>query len=591
MQTSNISSHFSLIHYGWKNPYPTDADTSKDVLPGRILPGIHYSSFSRSRSAIGGTLEVDIFGANPQVNVGDWVVFKTSATGKFTQDNFKSHGLTRFIGQIYSITPSFFADAEGNVRRTYKLNVREWSHVLYVPVRFDQLALESASEEIPALNSVAGIVTGSTGDKNDLFEKLIQAKLNTFETVEALLEIIGGLSADKTKQTINKLDIYKVSTRMPLIPYTLVEDHVITQDKAKLSGGAQQFDSERPWSTGFMWNILGVQEWDKQDSTGLFESAEDIKKSVKLVTQGRPTTFVSPGIYYKGESFNDLLTKKLGPEGYEFYTDLWYIKDKQGVIKVAPVLVVRDNPYSMRGQGVDDRKFSWTYYDDLPKVSVPLRNIVSITPSQTFLNSKNYIRCEYKSAIISHYPNQAATIINGTQTNIASQNRFGGMEMNPIISDLYNVKGEDKSVQDNAANWLTALSQKLISYYSYDYLFPRASILIKDADFPLSVGFNMEIPLGKDRATLVGHIDSIDYRYHVHSDGRHENQTYVKLSRLCMLGEDGKTLQPLPPQGILDLIKLPDDKNGSQFWTLLKKAGTLAKLGSLVDSLKKKVFS
>jgi hypothetical protein len=92
------------------------------------------------------------------IRVGNWVVYKTSSNGVIV-DPLKQ-GIVRFIGQIYKVDTSYTHDkSAGHRRRAIKISVREWSHLLFCPVRFDPYAVagQSFSSVVQTVDSTAAL--------------------------------------------------------------------------------------------------------------------------------------------------------------------------------------------------------------------------------------------------------------------------------------------------------------------------------------------------------------------------------------------------------------------------------------------------
>lgn len=590
MKTINISSNFALIVYKWKNRYPTQGETAEDHLPGELLSkGVHYIQFSRSKK-IGGNLEIDIFAEPSELNMGDWVVLKTSAKGKFTQENFSTHGTVKFIGQVYSKNTNFFADAEGILRKTIKVSVKEWSHVFYIPVRYDIYALQN--NPITQVEQLVA-ATGNT-NQSDFFNRITQDRFNPFKFASVLLQMIGGLSSNR--DVIHQLpSLYKVSTRLPFVPKGLYEDHIagFKETGQPMFAGTSEFSPNTPWSTGFMWPVIGVQNWSEPglEVASSFVDPKTVWSKLNLnLNSRRPAPLNNPSKYAVGMPFISILESEFDDNGlYEHYTDMWYMKDEEGNTKVAPVFVFRDNPVSMKQLWTKENassyegNFGWTYYDNLPRTTVDIASVQSINMTVNSLSSPNYIRYNFKPGIYLAETAKGFATQHGTAYNLPSQNRIGGIEQDTILKDFSNavelkisknINGKNEEIP-NTAEWFRAVSVKMVNHLSYNYLFPRGTIEIKDDDYPISVGFAVRIPLGENRPTLVGSVESINYRYSVTGEGKQENKTYIELSRICFEDED-KTLYPMPLIATEDLLSIKSDDERLQeyknYWKFLDHA-------------------
>lgn len=593
MKTGNVSHNIALIHYGWRDFFPI----SDELKPRKIINnGLTYVSFSRSKT-VGNALNLTYMGYLPDIYVGDWVVLKTTSEGEFALSEEQSgnsnfylkKGLVRFIGQIFNITSQYNTDADGILRKSYNITIREWSHCLNIPVRY--------SDELSILNQVDTTQVeslkqklGKTSQQRDFvqkfidsnWKKFISSNLSSFEIIENILTMIGIRSQFSTEKEFN---YYLTTSSLPSIPKVIYEDHIY-----KLDG--EKYEELFPFNTGFIYQLIGPQKWEGAD---LLENIFDPKQIENIVDRNaiRPPAFVSPSIYSEGIVFTNIIKKILDTGGeYETYTDILYVNN-QGEIGCKPTLVVRDKPISFRALAsspdnkdytAKDRNFGFTYKDDIPRIEIPLSHVLSMSISYTSQETQNYIQFTPIPKILKEQPNMHDALKNGRYKDAVSQKRFGGQEYVASCSEFLGEVSKnpsesqkpgktDKAKDKQATNkkegtaknaiksnvpttdWLSALTQKYKYYLPSKFAMPNCTIQIIDNDFPLSVGLMLKVNMGDNLPTICGQIEEISYTTTINGEGKISNKTYVKLSDLLMENtEDPKILNILPSEFIRTLF-------------------------------------
>jgi hypothetical protein len=618
--TENIANDAALIVYPFTQEFPIqqrtpgiseiDMTTKPAVL---ISLGAINAGFTRSKKI--GSMEVSYKGYvdSDAVRPGNWVVFKTSASGKI-KDYIKD-GIPRFIGQIYSVIPDYYVDGNGKKSRIIKISIREWSHVLFCPVRYDQYATAGQgtastvsnikSDSVPiSPSSPKSSQSGSNysyqkekttisipPEQNKVVEPIDTAPSvesifahfrQPFQYVLSILALVSNMSKniDSVTAAIGQKNVedivhafsstYKVNMRMPGIPTQLVADHIYTTDDIG------NYDPLAPMTTGFLWPIIGVQKWDQNPTafdseTGLYDMSQfrgsDITKLTYAPKEAlRPGAFLSPRTIASGITVDSILNEICDPSSYDYYTDMVYTTDFDGSIKACPLLIVRDIPYSLKNYkevfpASTNSQFKWTFYDDLPRTTIRLSSILRIPITQNILESPTYIRVVPNSNGVMTGATQSIATFNGTATIPSLQYRFGGKEM--VITTYAGVvtpKGDGVTV-DYIPQWMEELRNRAVEWHCNLHLWVKATLILKDSDYLISVGSNVRIPLGEDKPVIVGHVDSIDYRMKMEDTGQITNQIIVSLSRVGMqeisdsLRNTGN-ISPLPPGYITDLFTL-----------------------------------
>jgi hypothetical protein len=557
------------------------------------------------------------------IRKGNWVVFKTSSSGKIT--NPLKEGMVRFIGQIFSVNSNYVKDSNGKLTTTYKISVREWSHILYCPVRYDPFVNAGQTVAAVVQNITADAYPGSNANpikvpyvgninfqqkgKKDSFQvvpvdippnenKISEPKdaaaitqemfinyRQPFSYVGAILALISNMNkaadslasvfdAHGTTGLIHTLDShYKVVSRSASIPVRLVKDHVYT------SSDIGNYQAQSPLSTGFLWLLSGVPKWDQNKDaydpkTGLYDLSQFRgSKMVNLVYSQsevfRPGTMLDPKSITEGMTTIDAINGMCENSAYDFYTDLWYT-EVDGVIKVAPVLVVRDKPFSIKAYKLKypqsaNSKYKWTMFDDLPQLTVRPSSIQGINQTTNILESVNYIRVIPNTNGMMDGQTQAAATFAGTAVVPSQQYRFGGKEM--VVSTYCGLitPGGEGTTPTYDTMWFSELRNRIVEWNSNNHLWSRMTITLKDSDYPFSVGDNIRIPLGQGKPILIGHLESIDYRLKCEETGLLTNQVYLTLSRVGMQDQsdnkdyNGKIV-PLPESASVMLHRVTSDE-------------------------------
>lgn len=587
--TSNVSHDVVLIHYGWEDFLPI---SSKMKDPRAINEGLTYASYSRTKN-VGNILNLTFMGVLPDIFVGDWIVLKTSNSGKFNkedQNDYLNKGLVKFIGQVYLITSQYNADADGLLKKSYNVNIREWSHCLNIPVRYSgEIRLLSST-----LETQGSILKSEFSDeetessetiqkfKDSDWDDLLITRESAFEKIRKLLFILGIRSSDilSSKKDQDK-PIPLTTSRLPSIPSLIYKNHIQLPQE-------QSYEEQFPFSTGFLLSLIGTQQWQISNS---FED-KNVFSPVDLdgiidANKNRPPVFISPSIFSEGTPFPSLVRQILDTGGeYEVFTDLLYV-ETAGLTQVQPTLVIRDKPIAMKMLTKSDlfpeyeaseENFGFTYKDDLPRIDIPLSHVLSINLTYSSQESYNYIQFKPVSKVLAESLLVSAAYNSGRYKDSLSQKRFGGQEYVASISEFVadiptdisepvkppkitepkdkkgsNSKaGTESNITENSPislKWFNALVQKYKYYMPSKILMPNCTIQIIDNDFPLTVGLMVRIDLGPERLTICGEIEEISSTYSISGEGRVSNQTYIKMSDLLIENkDDSKVLNIIPKE-------------------------------------------
>jgi len=490
----------------------------------------------------------------------------------------------RFIGQITTMDTSYVADpTSGLISQTTAYHVREWSHALQVPVRLDLYAFaQTASTGIGQLTSVLPSnfvgppAPNSQGVDAAKIAELVKKSLNPFEVAHLILTVVGAMQKNDAINSIPALgmDGFKeVAVKMPSVPKSLL-------DRLGLDA-----DPKDAFTSGFLKVITGVQvapalndgQWGGVFGGGGALKFSDFEKKYNKSPQDRPSVMGAGSILQTGAPAWQLLNSFCDPSINEFFTDFVHELNDDGSIGARPVLFVRDKPFSLvnveknlLGSGNADKVKSFSKYDNLPRIRIPEANITQFRFNNSIMNSPNFIRVNFGD--FSSNPDTARAQSNfRPPTRLDAEiNRFGGNELDvqtnflgyndgnaspgaagspaslvSAATDVINNPPSPNDVFDTAAGAIVDVSEgfeftkwvdkvKLImqSWHSYDYRMGSGTLVLKDDNFSLTVGFNAIFRMGN--YDLVGHIEAINVSVGVDGNGTYTTQTQLQLSRIVV---------------------------------------------------------
>ena len=629
--TESISNDGTLIVYPWTEPNPEQQKVEGILTvdfstqdPVAINLGIINVGFTRSKAV--GSMEVVYAGYADKrvIRKGNWVVYKTSSKGKIV-DPLKD-GIVRFIGQIFAINPNYVKDSNGKFTSTYKISVREWSHILYCPVRYDPYVnagqntasiVQNVTKDaypsgrsnlvsVPYLSKQGKNISQGQNqeqftmvpinippndnkiteptDAASMTQEIFVKYRQPFSYVSAILSLVSNMNkaVDSLASVFNQQNNeelirtlgnhYKVVSRSAAIPARLVRDHVYT------SSESNKFDPSSPLSTGFLWYVSGVQKWDQNKSvydpdTGLYDLSKFTGSNMASLVYSqneafRPGTLLDPRIVMDGITAIDAIHSMCESSAYDFYTDMWYT-EVDGVIKAAPVLVVRDKPFSIKGYRTkfpqtNNSKYKWTMFDDLPQLTIRASSIQGINQSTNLLESVNYVRVIPNTNGVMEQATQSQATFSGTAIIPSQQYRFGGKEM--LVSTYCGLitPGSNGDQVTYDTEWFSELRNRIVEWHSNSHLWSKMTITMKDSNYPLTIGDNIRIPLGEGRPILIGHLESIDYRMKNEETGLITNQVFLTISRVGMQDNNSKdyngNVVPLPEGAAVMLHQTTSDE-------------------------------
>jgi hypothetical protein len=592
----NNSTRWEVILFDYIDDVPTSDPPKVAVYSGNR--GVVGISVSRSKASIQSTASISIVGElNAAYTVGNWVIIK-SKVGKFKEKSdeksaFKDvsplkEGIIRFIGQITTIQNSYSVDGSGLLVKRATVHIREWSSLLNIPVRIDAYSVSSytnqTQEALGRLSFVDGNVSkvNYVQPRNIQFQKLAQQLIDPFVGAGLVLSIIGGLNTDSQTGASLGVDLgeyqkvvsmSRLTSRMPSLPQELL-------DYLELPKTTQ---TNNAFATGFTNTLLGVmyanssfegsksgaldgygkEERDPKSFNGYFNSYSQLK-SMFSNYQDRPVKsnfFSSLG---KGASAWSLIQEHIDTTINEAFTDIWYFKTESGATTSLPMIILRDKPFALKTFLTDPdnqiKHTKWTAFDDLPRVFVDDVMIQSVSTTNSFFTSPNFIEPQLQTGEVgSSRTDDPTTILTTAVHRIIDDgaiNRFGTIEhyWNTVYSAPTAKTSESGTVY---VPWFEDTKKLMYYWHALSYRFGDASLTLKDNDLPIMVGCNLSFPMGKN--VLCGHVESVSWSFSIGMDGSASTTTNVQLSYLCKVkskledDKDAGGLTLIGPAGFTDL--------------------------------------
>lgn len=563
---------------------------------GINIPNIKNLSFSRSKNTPSNTLTVGIFGAvHTAVRPGNWIVLRSSAfvnvAGKLKNDLPISapangelfeieDGIPRFIGQISSVQTSYTADDTGNIRRITTVGIREWSDIFNIAVRYDDFSIQ---DSIAKNANASGITAKAANIAEDLgfdnMEALTLASYSAFGFAQLCLRLVDAInSSQMDNPELKKLNfIYpELSSTMPKIPRSMLDNLGIPR------GSTSNFSS-----SNFLTRLFGILKnplpGTLSNFFGIYNSSlvNDMAKageSNEYFTREpsfRPIATGLVPLLFQGLPVWQILKNHTDPSIHEIFTDFTYTyteKNGRGVIGARPTIFMRDRPFLLKDDadgggrlgGFQDPSSSggikgeWTYYDQLPRITIDTAFIKSFVVGNSFTSSPNYVRLNFSPGVLgtdvsAKFSQQAAFA--GPIFKAPEMSRFGGYtesaELSFLPQNIINSKKGDVTSID-VSDFYKTLKFVLDKWHTQLYKTASISLNLKDPGYPMTVGHNLSFKLG-DRY-LVGHIDSISTNSVIDEDAKWMTSTQIELSRVVQCFEDGGKLSYIPIHEMFNLL-------------------------------------
>jgi hypothetical protein len=580
----NNSTRWDIILFDYVDDVPEPV-SYPDVEVHSGNKGVVSISVSRSKASIQNTASIQVVGdLHPAYSIGNWVIIK-SKVGKFTEkdETYKEvsplkEGLIRFIGQITTIENTYAVQGSGLLTKQATVHIREWSSLLNIPVRIDAHSFSSYFNQTKEVLGRANLIGGITNTPDVNVSQLVLQLVDPFMGAAMVLAIIGGLNTDPRTGADLGVDLgeyekiismSKLTSRMPCLPRQLL-------NYLKLPDSTE---TDNAFATGFTNTLLGVmyanttfeaskagalegygqQQRDPKAFKGYFKSYDQLK-SMFSNYKDRPikTNFFST--LGQGSSAWSLIQEQIDTTINEAFTDIWYFKTESGEVTSLPMVILRDKPFALKTFLTDPenqiKHTKWTAFDDLPRVFVDDVHIQSVSTTNTFFTSPNFIMPDIQSGNVgSSRPDDPTTVFANAVHRIIDEgaiDRFGTIEhyWNTVysspIAKVNGVTGDVVSIP-----WFEDTKKLMYYWHSLSYRFGNAQITMKDNNLPIMVGCNMSFPMGKN--VLCGHVESVSWSFSIGMDGTASTSTNVQLSYLCKVKDDGE-LTLIGPAGFTDLF-------------------------------------
>ena len=549
-----------------------------------VTYGINNISFGRSKNNPASECTFSLTGKlHKDLKPGTWVVISALLADKKV-DTFSANftRIIKYIGQVHTINISFQNMGNGLLTTTNTVSIREWSHVLTVPFRYDVYTIFA---EAKSKTTVAGAIGAlqKSGLPSNTLEVLTKSNFDPFNLAHAILTLVGMISdTDKIKSKdgedyskYNKLPNF--STRPPQIPELLKERLELKSSGlgSVLSSGLGINSSQSSYAQGFVKVLTGVQTkpinnidwngiWDSNNS--LEEYQDNLKKGYTKDNPIQRTVNGANLFTQIGKSAWEMLSLYCNNTFTEIYSDLLYVnsgskfawKPEVRNIICQPIIMIRDKPFLMKKFKPELKyaKQGWTFYDDIPCVTINSTGIISIRFQNTCVTSPNYLRPEFDSSTANRNKiNSLALSSDSIIRMVEEQNMFGGQEKFLYTFYLPDATNDQGSIED-MFNATTELGKY---WYSYLYKMYSARIMLKEDGSALSVGNNLQFKIGK--YNVVGHIDAFETNFTINQNGLETYTTSVSLSRIVHRTQWGE-LDFIPIEDISQLPFTKEEESG-----------------------------
>lgn len=551
------------------------APINVDKLVGNTL-GVTAVNLNRSKGSPDGHCSVSIVGPLPPMfYVGAWAIVSSIHHPKFGGKTT----LVRFIGQIENIDISYNVADSSLMYMLSSIKIREWSSMLRMLVRYDVLSITGSASPLgkaAAAVKLLGASIGTSGAEasyNEI-EQFMSSAWNPYEMAHLVLKLIGAMNAQDAISTTDDAvsgKLPNIATTAPFVPKALL-------NRLGMTFG----NSKNPFESGFMRVITGIQDkpfFNKGDWDGVFSSPfiDDFVESYKngyLNNTTHPLTYGLQAMVSQGASAWDILTTQCDNSVNEVYTDFLYEELSSESVVANPVIVIRNKPFMLKkiqkglidGITIEADLSKFAVYDDLPRHYLSEESILTFRINSTFLNSPNYIRVNYSPAVGLNRTGEGAALAAGLERLSPEMERFGGneMEMTTIYNgtEINGVNNEDGRKGGTLDDWYQQLKSLAKAWYSYNYRMASGILVLKENNFPLSIGNNIQFQFGQYK--LVGHIEAIQCDFQVEADGLNTNVTTVTLTHIVQATGDGS----------LDFVDM------THFGNLLQSTPTESAVGS-----------
>lgn len=598
--TLNISTKWIVEFYGFDNPVPSSTGSSaQDFFKSSVsIIGSATSVVSQAASTIAGILgknsteieksyglktisitrskgdpagQCNLVYAGPlptNVYVGVWVVVSS-----VTKSNGQAVALPRFIGQITTVESTYNFMQEGLLVSLSSIRIKEWSSILNSEIRFDQQSLEQEIINKPEglVAFTEKLVNVSFGEGIEAARKLLQQAFDPLGLAQMALKLIGAIN-----RIDELIDVPKTEAQLPRLALTAPSVPVELVKRVGM-GSLVNINPRDMFESGFLKVVVGshthndpgvYDQWD-----GFFEPGgiDAYAKKVKDSYESTPFKSLSIGpaiILSSGKSAWQIMSEYCDPTVYEYYTDLWYERNLDGSIKTQPVLVMRDKPFLMakvQNTLLDSAKSkelnSFTCYDYIPRITIPEVSVAGMSVQNSTVNSPNYFTINFQGSNNLLNANNAGVLpaVNGRKKLPAEMERYGGksysLQTNFLGGDWQNKGGTVVPIPGTLTNntptetWYSLLKELACGWHGFDYRMGSGSLRIKDKNYPISVGDNIQWTF--NGRNLVGHVESVSLSFQIGQDGLETTVLDLRVSRIV---ESNSNLDDLFNKGLSALF-------------------------------------
>lgn len=562
-----------------------------------IVAGLVSLSISREKTVPDASCSMKMVGPlPPDIIPGTWIII--SSVG--TKVSGETQRLVRFIGQIHTIAPSYSSNPEtGLITVVTDIACREWSAILRTPIRYDYYSVQLGDVNANPKSAVghgqeqiiraAKLTAKRLGlPAREEIEPIISENFDPLGTCHMILRLLGAMSDNDANKNVRDFETTRpeFATAPPRVPFGMMKRLGIKLDSAGTS--------THPYTSGFVKVISGSLKEDFGLATGEWDGIFGYEFAIRdlkfWMDQGYEERSISPYAsailalaqttipawdllnQYCDNAVNEVFTDML--HQYKFEIDMSPNsggKEKQKVkttindIGAQPVIFIRDKPFLMRyfknsifdsGSDVFD---NWSHYDDVPRIQIPQHSITDIRFVNTFINSPNYIRINLNIPVLKKGHQTSLSAANGFVRMLPEQHRFGGQEFFAETQYLNsNLTGENasKSITGYTSqvdfgggktsvvvgNYIN-MRDVLRYWHGYNYRMSDATLVLKDDNYALTVGFNASFRIGSYRVPLIGHITSLSYNFYIDETGLEHTDTQVGLTRVVRRALENNDLE------------------------------------------------
>lgn len=517
--------------------------------------GVTNISFQRSKNSPSGTCNISTTGKTPpNAHIGSWVVVSS-----LRSSGQKFQILTRYIGQIISLDVQYVKSPDGTLNQMTNMVLREWSSILDMPVMYDIFSLQA---QTTPLARATELLADKTGTSFDEITDFLKKSFDPYELASTIFVLTALMNKEDGVGIVKSLGGKQAA--LPKIALTAcdVPSNLLNRVKGSFSFGGVSVpkipgvggslgEKKSSYQDGFAKMMIGVQKGRVISSpnwNGVFKKSEldSFSSNLKSGHDAMGLKVSVPGISMVVQSELSAwraLDNFCDNTVNEAFTDIWHVEGSNGNIFSQPVIVFRNKPFLIKSLVNDFKKrydrtaiiSDWTYYDDVPRVNIPDSAIVAFSVNNTFMNSPNYSRMEYRNVLNAQTSN-AISAVDGIIRLEDQMKRFGG------IANSYETSFMPTK---DSADWFKGMRELLHLWHGYSYMMGNGVLNIKDGNLAISVGLNAQFKFGE--FTLCGHIESYNVDLSIDpTSGLASTTTSVVLSRIVLVNDSGE-LELVPP--------------------------------------------